>query len=243
LGKKNNKGNKTLLAVETEGCKHIDDEWLKRGIIVKRASSMAEAIEFLLHQDDEYLFIAINEDRIPNFMEHLPIMRDITSTPIFCITSTYTLEKEIEARKLGADEYAPFAANLEQNMHHAFELLKGIKRLTEERHDIIAAKQYINKNWIEHFDLDEIAKNIGQNKFRLSKEFKTHTGKTLYKYYKSVKISKLKEKLNNSDISVTNAFTECGLDYNGRFKQFFKEEVGMTPRAYQKKVTLLSKFD
>jgi len=43
----------------------------------------------------------------------------------------------------------------------------------------------------------------------------------------------LKELLQNPNISISTAFEECGLNYNGKYKQFFKEIVGMSPSEYR----------
>jgi AraC-like DNA-binding protein len=56
---------------------------------------------------------------------------------------------------------------------------------------------------------------------------------TPYAYYQEMKLEKLKEKLCNKNISVSQAFAECGLDYSGYFSKLFKEKVGMTPSQYR----------
>jgi len=87
----------TVLVVDNDINSHRQetDEWAKYGIDVQRVYTMSEAI-ILLSQGNEYLFIGINEDSLPNFISQLHIMRDMTDTPIFIITSSYSVEKEIK---------------------------------------------------------------------------------------------------------------------------------------------------
>jgi len=50
----------------------------------------------------QFLFIGINDDNI-NFKPQLPILREATNLPIFIASSTYTMQKQAEAVRLGAD--------------------------------------------------------------------------------------------------------------------------------------------
>lgn len=98
-------------------------EWTKISISITRADTMHEAIIRLTH-GDEFLFIAINEDSIPDFGVQLPIMRDVTNLPIFVITSSYSNQKKTRAIGLGADVYDPFNRFVKDNVLGALESLK-----------------------------------------------------------------------------------------------------------------------
>ena len=95
---------------------------------------MSDAIKEL-NVNEDYIFIAINEDNNPNYLKQLPILRDMTTVPIFVITTNYTFEKEMIARKYGADEYAVFQENLEKNTIVAFEILKSHTRIRQRQTD------------------------------------------------------------------------------------------------------------
>lgn len=104
-------------------------EWKKYNIDTLRVDTINEAIN-LLKNGKKFLFVCINEDTIPNFMSQLPILRDITNTPIFIITSSYTAHKKIRAMRYGADVYDPFCSSAEENVLSALELLKLRNRFT-----------------------------------------------------------------------------------------------------------------
>ena len=67
------------------------------------------------------------------------------------------------------------------------------------------------------------------SKAQFIKLFKKHTGVTPYEYYIDYKISKLKETLLDTNLSITQAFAACNMDYNGHSVKLFKERVGVTP--------------
>jgi transcriptional regulator GlxA family with amidase domain len=64
--------------------------------------------------------------------------------------------------------------------------------------------------------------------------FKKETGTTPYGYYQDIKIRKLKDALRDTNLSVTQAFAACGVEYSGNLAKVFKEKVGMTPTQYRK---------
>jgi two-component system alkaline phosphatase synthesis response regulator PhoP len=114
-----------ILAVDKDIVVHEQQtaEWAKLGVDTIRVDSMHEAIKRLAHNDD-YLFIAINEDTIPDYTMQIPIIRDVTNKPIFVITSSYTNKKKTFAISLGVDVYDPFNNYAKDDVLGALELLK-----------------------------------------------------------------------------------------------------------------------
>lgn len=94
-------------------------------------------------------------------------------------------------------------------------------------------KEYIEAHWKEEFDIDRLADAIHISRYHYTRLFKQHTGITPYNYYQEIKVQKLKERLCDGNLSVAQAFAECGADFSGSFAKIFKEKVGMTPSQYQ----------
>jgi len=111
-----------------------------------------------------------------------------------------------------------------------FETLQTFKG----RKEITRAEEYMEKNWYDDFDLEKIAKTADLSPFHFSRLFKQKTGMTPHNFYKNVKIGKLKEKLCDPNMSVSEAFTACNIDYKGRYLQNFREATGMSPSQYKK---------
>ena len=114
-----------ILAVDKDISVHEQQtaEWAKLGVNTMRVDTMHDAI-IRLASGDEYLFVAINEDTIPDFTAQIPVMRNATNKPIFVITSSYTNQKKTNAISLGADVYDPFSENAKDDVLGALELLK-----------------------------------------------------------------------------------------------------------------------
>lgn len=107
-------------------------------------------------------------------------------------------------------------------------------RVYQGRPEVAKAREYLENHWREEFHLDKVAEAAGLSPSHLARLFKKHTGMTLYGYYQKNKVDRLKEALQNKNLSVAEAFLSCGFSYPGNFTRFFKAHVGMTPSQYRK---------
>lgn len=108
--------------------------------------------------------------------------------------------------------------------------------LYDGKEEMVKAKEYIDNNWLEEFDIDELVSVVNLSRYHFTRLFKSNTGMTPYGYYQDVKIRKIKERLFDKNLSVTQAFTSCGVDYDGNYSRIFKAKVGMTPSQYRHSV-------
>ena len=109
-----------------------------------------------------------------------------------------------------------------------------IKKIYRGKEEIGRGRQYIETHWQEPFDANETAKAACLSKAHFTKLFKKHTGVTPHEYYINYKISKLKEKLLDTNLSIAQAFAACNMDYNGHSARLFREKVGVPPSVYRK---------
>ena len=108
------------------------------------------------------------------------------------------------------------------------------KRIYRGKEEIGLGRQYIEEHWQEPFDLSEMAKAACLSKAHFSKLFKKHTGITPHEYYMNYKVSKLKEKLLDTNLTIAQAFAACNMDYNGHSARVFKDKTGVSPSEYRK---------
>lgn len=109
--------------------------------------------------------------------------------------------------------------------------------LYQGRPDIARAKEYMDRHWLDEFDLTKVAEAVNLSTYHFARLFKKHTGETPYSHYKKIKVGKLKEKLRDKNLSISEIFAACGVDYNGAFGKIFKEIVGMSPSEYRETTT------
>lgn len=110
-------------------------------------------------------------------------------------------------------------------------------RSYQDREEIIKGKEYIDDHWKEEFDIDKLSGIVHMSRYHYTRLFKQHTGMTPYNYYQDVRFGKLKEMLCDTNLSITQVFDECGVDYNGNSAKKFKDMLGMTPAQYRATMT------
>ena len=110
-------------------------------------------------------------------------------------------------------------------------------RYYQDREEIMKGKEYIDNHWREKFDIEKLADAVHMSRYHYHRLFKQHTGMTPYSYYQIVKFSKLKQMLCDNNLSITQVFNECGMDFDGNVAKKFKQYLGMTPSQYRAKMT------
>jgi len=108
------------------------------------------------------------------------------------------------------------------------------RKIYKGKAEIIKGKEYIEMNWEQPFNLNKISFNSGFSKAHFARLFKHHTGYTQHSYYMKIKVEKIKEKLSDMTLSISEVFSSCGIDYNGHYVKMFKKHLGITPSEYRK---------
>jgi AraC-like DNA-binding protein len=108
-----------------------------------------------------------------------------------------------------------------------------VKRVYVGRPEITRAQDYIEQHWQEEFDVDEIAKAANLSRRHLQRIYKEVTNEAPKDTYTRLKIDKLKEKLLDPNLNITEAFAACGVDYGGRWLNTFKNMVGQSPSEFR----------
>lgn len=94
--------------------------------------------------------------------------------------------------------------------------------------------QEIQLNYKEKITIEDFANKLHLDKYHLMKEFKKHTGTTIYEYIINTRISHAKELLKYSNLSISDITFECGMNTTSHFINLFKMRENMTPLAYRK---------
>lgn len=112
--------------------------------------------------------------------------------------------------------------------------LLNTQRTYKVKENINRAIKFLKENYQKEYDLKTVAKAAGLSPYHFTRIFKEEVGETPKKFFIRTKIEKVKEKLADRDLSISRAFSECGLDYNGHYAKLFKKIVGVTPSQYRK---------
>ena len=97
---------------------------------------------------------------------------------------------------------------------------------------IVAAKVFIDENYHEAIDLDEISQKAYLSRFHFHRLFSKVYKKTPHQYLTSKRIEKAKSLLSENK-QVTDVCNEVGFESLGSFSVLFKKEIGFAPTYYR----------
>ncbi len=96
---------------------------------------------------------------------------------------------------------------------------------------IVQAKLFIDDNYFENIDLNNIADEAYFSKFHFIRLFTKIYGKTPHQYLTTVRIEKAMQLL-RTDVPVSKVCYAVGFESLSSFSGLFKKMVGISPSAY-----------
>ncbi len=97
---------------------------------------------------------------------------------------------------------------------------------------IVAAKIYIDDNYYESIDLDEISQKAFLSKFHFHRLFRKVYRFTPHQYVTKKRLERAKNLLAENK-PVTEVCNEVGFESIGTFSILFKKEIGFAPQYYR----------
>ncbi|KGP78879.1 MULTISPECIES: response regulator transcription factor [unclassified Paenibacillus] len=117
--------------------------------------------------------------------------------------------------------------------------LKALRALQEQRREkecctIFRVVQYVNQEFREKLQLQELAQKFHMNANYLGQAFKQQTGKSFREYLNDKRIEEAKKLLRQSCSSIAEVAVNSGYPNADYFVSQFKRMTGMAPSAYRK---------
>jgi len=99
---------------------------------------------------------------------------------------------------------------------------------------VIAAKNYIDNNFVSIINLDSLSKQFYINKYTLLRKFKSMYGINIISYYRDKRIEYIKNVLETTNISISDLSEKLNFSDIYSLSRFFKTCVGCSPTVYRK---------
>jgi AraC-like DNA-binding protein len=100
-------------------------------------------------------------------------------------------------------------------------------------------KQFLERNYREHYDYDYLVGKFGMNKFKLKLAFKAVSYHNVHSYITKLRVERAKELLENTDRTIGFIADKVGLD-KSNFNIQFKKLTGYTPSEWRKNMNRTS---
>lgn len=106
---------------------------------------------------------------------------------------------------------------------------------TNRIYNINYIKEYIDEKYASEISLNNLSNKFYINKYYLTRLFKDSFGITIINYLNQVRVTKSKELLRYSDLSIEEIAVTIGFKDQNYFSRVFKKIDGISPREYKNK--------
>ena len=101
---------------------------------------------------------------------------------------------------------------------------------------LFKAQDYCTENYTQELTVSDIAKNIGVHPNYLSSAFKNHFGVSIIHYLNICRLRHAISLMDNKKLSITEIAFASGFQSVRTFNRIFKNEMGESPKEFQKKL-------
>lgn len=98
---------------------------------------------------------------------------------------------------------------------------------------------YVESNYQYRISLEDVSGQAGFSPYYFSRFFKKNVGQTFIEFLNNYRIDKAKWEIINTDNSISVILVKSGFSSNKTFYRNFKFQVGMSPKQYRKKYSLI----
>ena len=106
--------------------------------------------------------------------------------------------------------------------------------VSRKRMELSTIKEFLDEHYMEKVTLDDLAERFFINKFYLSKIFKETYGATVNNYLISKRITRAKQLLRFTDMTVDEIGVAVGMGDANYFSRMFRKVEGSSPSEYRK---------
>lgn len=147
------------------------------------------------------------------------------------LTDLYTLASSsdyIRDMRINESLSALLTLLMEQSWH------PESKTVSRKRLELVEIKNYLDEHYTERIVLDDLAERYYINKYYLTKIFKETYGSTINGYIIAKRITRAKQLLRFTDMTVDEIGNAVGMGDANYFSRTFRKVEGISPREYRK---------
>lgn len=161
-----------------------------------------------------------------------PVLHPDDSSPFTAIlTDLYSLASSsdyIRDMRINESLSALLTLLMEQSWH------PESKMVSRKRLELVEIKNYLDEHYTEKIVLDDLTERYYINKYYLTKIFKETYGSTINGYIIAKRITRAKQLLRFTDMTVDEIGNAVGMGDANYFSRTFRKVEGISPREYRK---------
>jgi signal transduction histidine kinase/AraC-like DNA-binding protein/DNA-binding LytR/AlgR family response regulator len=203
---------------------------------VARATNGRIALEVMRHTRPALVLLDLMMPELDGFgvleaMQQDAALREI---PVIVLTAqTLTQQDMVRLNRGVASILEKELFSVQETLAHVEQALAQSKALGSETQRIVRkAMAYIHEHYAEPISRADIADHAGVSVRHLTRCFGQQVGVSLATYLKRYRIKQAKQLLRMGDKNITQVANAVGFSESGYFTRAFRQETGMSPRAY-----------
>jgi AraC-like DNA-binding protein len=123
------------------------------------------------------------------------------------------------------------------HMISLLELMIGdVKNYDSKNKTFDSILAFVERNYMHDISIQHIAETCSCSKSTISHLFKEYTGSSVKKYINTLRLNQAEKLIKASDLPISNIALLCGFASINYFSSAFKNEFGISPTEYRKKV-------
>ncbi len=126
-----------------------------------------------------------------------------------------------------------FVLDIDRHSQSPFQIFRGQKLHEDE--DMVEVQNYIEANYTEKMNVDELCSKFGIGRRTFERRFKKATNNSIVEYMQRVKIEAAKRQLETGRKTVSEVMYEVGYNDTKAFRDLFKKITSMSPVDYRNK--------
>ncbi len=167
-------------------------------------------------------------------LEALRADASIRSTPVIVVTGQVLTEEDMQRLNQGVSSvlrkgmFSP-----EETLEHVSAVLERRRRPGSEAHRaVMKAMAFIQAHYADGISRRDVAAHVGLSERHLTRCFHQETGLTPITYLNRFRVQQAKELMQLGKTSITEIALEVGFSNSGYFTKVFRDETGLSPRAF-----------
>ena len=126
-----------------------------------------------------------------------------------------------------------FMIDIDRCCQSLFTIFAGQKAHDDQQ--VLNAQEFIEKNYQERINVDQLSDNVGVGRRTLERRFKKATANTVIEYIQRVKIEAAKKHLETGKKTVSEVMYDVGYNDTKAFRDVFRKVTGVSPVEYRNK--------
>lgn len=231
---------RTILIVDDEGATlRLHAQLIREHLPycqVLEAQSGIRALEIMKQTVPDLVLLDLMMPELDGFgvLESMQTYETLRTIPVIIMTGQILTEEMIQ--RINRSVVAILQKGVftvEETLQKIEDALSRHRRLGSETQRIVRrAMAFIHRNYSEPITRETIANYLGVNERYLTQIFKKEVGITPIRYLNRYRIKMAKQFLETRNKMITEIGLEVGFSSVAHFNRVFREETGMSPRAY-----------